>query len=420
MEENKMIYHDPSEYIRNLQQLLVSDKKRIGFLFGAGTSLVKNPKTNKAYVPAIKDMTEDIINAIDDDKYKNAINEIKGEIESDRKLFTIETLLSKLELKQQVVGNGKINELDKSNFSELIEEIKNQIHSKVSVHKDIECEKLIHVSFAEWIQKADRKTSIEVFTTNYDYLFEIAFEHKNLPYYDGFTGSYSPFFDGQSVDDLAFMPKQTKLWKIHGSLAWHYDIETGKVIRATPDEKDILIYPSTLKYDQSRKQPYTALGDRLSNFIKQDDTVLIVCGYSFGDEHINERINTALSVNPLGHVYVLLYDIVWNKENNDNKKSYSFTEDSNLAKMAISNSKISVFASRTAVIGGVYGNWKLKREPDKDDSININTYFDEDAYMNENDKIGEDIIQSWTGEGELILPDFSKFVDFLKSMIVMN
>ena len=412
-----MIYHDPSEYIRNLQQLLVSDKKRIGFLFGAGTSLVKNPKTDKAYVPAIGQMTEAIINDIDDDRYKNAINEIKDEIENDKKPFTIETLLSKLELKQQVVGNGKINELDKSNFSELIRVIKTQIHSKVSIHKDIKCEELIHVSFAEWIQKADRKTSIEVFTTNYDYLFEIAFEHKNLPYYDGFTGSYRPFFDGQSVDDLAFMPKQTKLWKIHGSLAWHYDVETGKVIRATPDEKDILIYPSTLKYDQSRKQPYTALGDRLSNFIKQDDTVLIVCGYSFGDEHINERINTALSVNPLGHVYVLFYDIVYDKEN---KKNHSFTEDSDLAKMAISNNKISVFASRSAVIGGVYGNWKLKREPDKDDTININTYFDEDAYMNENDEIGENIIQSWTGEGELILPDFSKFVDFLKSMIVVN
>ena len=64
MEENKMIYHDPSEYIRNLQQLLVSDKKLIGFLFGAGTSLVKNPKTNEAYVPAITDMTKDIINKV--------------------------------------------------------------------------------------------------------------------------------------------------------------------------------------------------------------------------------------------------------------------------------------------------------------------------------------------------------------------
>ena len=361
MEDNKTIYHDPLEYVRNLQQLLVSDKKRIGFLFGAGTSLVKNVDTNEPYVPAIQKMTTDIVGGIvEEAAWKKAIEEIKSEIESENKTFTIETILSKLELKKQVVGNGKINDLDKNGFDELIKEIKKQIHAKVYVQDKIDCTKLIHATFAEWIQKADRKTAVEVFTTNYDYLFEIAFEYNNLSYYDGFTGSYKPFFDGQSVDDICFMPKQTKLWKIHGSLGWHYDEKIKKVIRTNPDETDILIYPSTLKYDQSRKQPYTALGDRLTNFIKQDDTVLIVCGYSFGDEHINERINTALSMNPLGHVYVLLYDIVWKK----GKKEYSFTEDSTLAKMAISNSKISVFASRSAVIGGVYGKWKLKREKD--------------------------------------------------------
>ena len=417
MEDNKTIYHDPLEYVRNLQQLLVSDKKRIGFLFGAGTSLVKNVDTNEPYVPAIQKMTTDIVGGIvEEAAWKKAIEEIKSEIESENKTFTIETILSKLELKKQVVGNGKINDLDKNGFDELIKEIKKQIHAKVYVQDKIDCTKLIHATFAEWIQKADRKTAVEVFTTNYDYLFEIAFEYNNLSYYDGFTGSYKPFFDGQSVDDICFMPKQTKLWKIHGSLGWHYDEKIKKVIRTNPDETDILIYPSTLKYDQSRKQPYTALGDRLTNFIKQDDTVLIVCGYSFGDEHINERINTALSMNPLGHVYVLLYDIVWK----EGKKEYSFTEDSTLAKMAISNSKISVFASRSAVIGGVYGKWKLKREPDKDDSINIDKYFDEDASSDASDEKGKELTQTWTGEGELIIPDFAKFVAFLKSMIVSN
>lgn len=415
MEENKNVYHDPSEYIRNLQQLLVSDKKRIGFLFGAGTSLVKNVDTNKPYVPAIQKMTKDIVDGIVEEARKKAVAEIQSEIEGENKTFTIETLLSILELKKQVIGNGKINDLDKNEFDVFIKEIKKQIHTIVSVQDKVDCSKLIHTTFAEWIQKADRKTAVEIFTTNYDYLFEVAFEHISLPYFDGFTGSYKPFFDSQSVDDICYMPKQTKLWKIHGSLGWHYDDKIGKVIRTQPNETDILIYPSTLKYDQSRKQPYTALGDRLSNFIKQDDTVLIICGYSFGDEHINERINTALSMNPLGHVYVLLYDIVWDK---DNKKNYSFTEETALAKMAISNSKISVFASRSAVIGGVYGKWKLKREPDKDDSINIDKYFDEDAYSSTEDEKGKKLTQLWTGEGELIIPDFSKFVAFLKSMII--
>lgn len=36
-----MIMFDPSEYIKGLQQLLISDKKKVGFLCGAGTSLAK-------------------------------------------------------------------------------------------------------------------------------------------------------------------------------------------------------------------------------------------------------------------------------------------------------------------------------------------------------------------------------------------
>jgi len=31
--------HDPREFVRGLQQILISDKKRLGFLFGAGTSM---------------------------------------------------------------------------------------------------------------------------------------------------------------------------------------------------------------------------------------------------------------------------------------------------------------------------------------------------------------------------------------------
>lgn len=412
------IYFNPSEYIRNLQQLLVSDKKKIGFLFGAGTSLVNNPITKQAYVPAIKKMTELVEDKINKNvSYKTAIEEIKTEL-GDR--YTVETLLSNLELKKQVIGTSIINGLKKSDVDELIKSIKDEIRDLVSIHatKDqIDIKNLVHTDFAEWIGKADRKCAVEIFTTNYDYLFEMGLEYKSIPYYDGFTGSYQPFFNGESVDDMSFLPTQTKLWKIHGSLGWHYDEAIKRILRKDSDSKDILIYPSTLKYDQSRKQPYTALGDRLTNFIKQDDTVLIVCGYSFGDEHINERINTALSSNHLSHVYVLYYDL---ERGEDGKKTSTLTIDCPMAKIASANRKISLFGSRSAVIGGVFGNWKLKREPDKDDSINIDLYYDEDAYNNLDDEKNKELKQVWSGEGELVLPDFSRFVYFLKKMVFPN
>lgn len=414
------ITHDPSEYIRGLQQLLVSDKKKIAFLFGAGTSLAM--KNNESVtVPTIGKITNGIETELHKTpKYKIAIEEIHKEIESEGLDYNIETLLSNIENKIQIIGGGTLNELTRNDFDSLMKEIKSQIREAVSVHRKItkkELGNLIHVDFAEWIGRANRKYPIEIFTTNYDYLFELGLEEKNIPYYDGFTGSYKPYFNSESVDDMNFIPNQTKLWKIHGSLGWHFDNESKKVWRKDSSSEDILIYPSILKYNESKKQPYMALMDRLTNFLKQSDTILITCGYSFGDEHINERIMTALNTNTSAHVLALIYDIKWKDGKRD---GYLLTEDSTLSALAKGNKKLSIYGCRNAVIGGQHGKWKLKREPDKDDTVNINLYFDEDGFSNLEDKKGEERKgdETWTGEGELFLPDFSKFVNFLQSMIL--
>ena len=412
--EGNIMTHDPSEYIRGLQQLLISDKKKVAFLFGAGTSLAKKNIHSKI-VPSINIMTQDIeMELSKNQSYKKAIDEIKIEIGEAK--YNVESLLSNLEQKKQIIGKGTLNGIEEKDFEELIKEVKKQIRKTVSIHENIVVENVIHVDFAEWIGKADRKYPIEIFTTNYDYLFELGLEHKNIPYYDGFTGSFKPFFNSDSVDDLGFLPNQTKLWKIHGSLGWHYDEETKKVWRKDSDSDDILIYPSTLKYNDSKKQPYTALGDRLSLFLKQPDTILIICGYSFGDEHINERILTTLKSNTSAHVYVLYYDIQWQDKKRD---GYLFTGKSMLAKLARENSKISVFGCRSAVIGCHFGHWRLKREPDKEDTININLYFDEDGPSNPAEEINRETKgeEKWTGEGELKITDFKCFVDFIQSMI---
>lgn len=412
------ISHDPSESVRGLQQLLVSDKKRIGFLFGAGTSLAKKKNCNAKTIPAIGDMTkiiEDKLSA--NPAYKEAIKQIKEEIEENH--YNVESFLSNIESKASIIGNGKLNGLTKDDFSQLILETKKEIIEIVSIHKEILEDNclgdLIHIDFAEWIGRANRRYPIEIFTTNYDFLFEIGLEKKAIPYYDGFTGSFEPFFNSDSVEKLDFLPNQTKLWKIHGSLGWKLDDINKRVLRKESTKEDILIYPSILKYNNSRKQPYIALMDRLSNYIKQPDTILIVCGYSFGDEHINERILTALKSNVLAHVYVFYYDKYW-----DNKeRGYTLTEDSYIVNLAKENSNLSVFGCRNAIIGSQYGLWKLKKEPDKEDTININLYFDEDGPVNENEEKNVENLgtEKYSGEGELILADFASFTKFIKSMI---
>ncbi len=155
-----------------------------------------------------------------------------------------------------------------------------EIQNIVSVHTDVSGieSTLIQYDFAKWICNADRKFAVEIFTTNYDYLFEIGLEANGVPYFDGFTGSYKPFFNADALEDINYLPKQTKLWKIHGSLGLHKDSSSGRIIRMSSDKDDLLIYPSSLKYNDSKKQPYSAFMDRLNLFLKQDDAVLFVCG----------------------------------------------------------------------------------------------------------------------------------------------
>lgn len=412
-----MTTHDPSEYVRGIQQILISDKKRIGFLFGAGSSL--SSKSEKSLtVPAIGKMTADIVNSISEveRKYKTALVEIKLELCEQN--FNIETILSNLEQKASIIGEGTLNSLKKDDFEKLIIEIKKNVRKIVSVHKaegskivtkEIVSE-LVHSDFANWIGQAERKYPIEIFTTNYDFLFELGLEHKEIPYYDGFCGSLRPFFNPESVEDFEFLAKQTKLWKIHGSLGWHFDKDTEKILRVNPDDDDILIYPSSLKYKDSKKQPYESLLDRLSNFLKKDDSILITCGYSWGDEHINSRIISALKTNTTSHVIGLIYD-----------KPDPILEVSKLVKLGLENSKISLYGSRSAVIGRNFGEWKLKSEPTKDDTISLNLFFDEDGPTNSEElKTEFKGTENWTGKGEFVLPDFKKLAKFLNSMISDN
>ena len=49
------------------------------------------------------------------------------------------------------------------------------------------------------------------------------------------------------------------------------------------------------------------MSDRLTSFLLKPHAVLFVCGYSFGDEHINDTIINALKVNQSANVVALMY-----------------------------------------------------------------------------------------------------------------
>lgn len=414
--------HDPREFIRGIQQILINNTIRIGFLFGAGTSMaapltdkdgnfVKDGKNRiKPLIPGVWAMTDSILAGITEDKFKKALETIKVELEENNSAFMLENIISAIDQKLKVVGKDTLCGLNRVELKELRTLFQKEIRSLVSVHNnpkiDIEKSSQLHVDFARWVKNASRKNAVEVFTTNYDYLFELGFESKKLPYFDGFVGGYKPFFDPVSVENDYLIPKWTRLWKLHGSLGWGYDDKEERIIRSREISDDgIVIYPSLLKYDDSRKQPYSSYIERLSSFIKKDDGVLFICGYSFGDEHINDTIINALAQSKSTTVIALVFD-------------KSLNEDSTAIKVGRNSNKFMICGNKSSLIGGIFGKWALKREPAKDDFEFIDQFFDRDAPLPEADKGQGDEKELPTGELKLV--DFNALIEFLVDLSYPN
>ncbi len=410
--------HDPREHIRGIYQILISDKKRIGFLFGAGSSFASGIPSVR--VPAISDMTSQIVTGVkaNSTEFASAVDEIREEIGDT--LFNIESLLSSIEAKRAVIGGGTLNGLTSSDFTNLSAFVKKEVVELVSVHKRlplVDRKNLAHSKFSSWVSKARRRHPAEIFTTNYDYLFEISLEDSGIPYFDGFSGSYEPFFCPEAVEDVEAYPQLVKLWKMHGSLGWTYRESDKAVIRdQSASAESILIYPSHLKYNTSKKQPYVGLIDRLCTFLQQDDAVLITCGYSFGDKHINERIATSLRRGANSHVFAMYYDEYLDK---DKKKAYGLNDATNKVRdMAThgTGGKMSVYGLRHAVIGGKFGGWRLRGEPKVNELIRVSQYFDEDASIPSEEAGEHKGNERWTGSGLFLLPDFCKLTEFLNDL----
>jgi hypothetical protein len=153
----------------------------------------------------------------------------------------------------------------------------------------------------------ERRPPIAFFTTNYDTLLEDALALCRVPTFDGFCGGSMAFWN---PSDLAFGAGassadgliQARMFKLHGSIDWFISYEDIVVRRREgagypPDVPGrLLIYPQATKYQLTQKDPFATLFSCFRTALAAHEcNVLIVCGYSFGDEHINEEIERALN-----------------------------------------------------------------------------------------------------------------------------
>lgn len=172
-----------------------------------------------------------------------------------------------------------------------------------------------------------------IFTTNYDLSVEWAAESLGLRYINGFAGIHNRSFAPANFDlayrnvlargEARFGNYHVYISKLHGSLNW---LLQGKAfVRELPASEvrpvldqfltnpsepwpGLLVFPSAAKYLQTIGFVFGELLRRFTEFLARPHTCLIVCGYSFGDDHINRVLASALQ-NPTLQLIIYLPEI---------------------------------------------------------------------------------------------------------------
>ena len=344
--------HDPLQFVKQFHQILAAAKLSLGFFFGAGCPCAVPVPTGNGTetVPLIGDIqylthtVSDVLTACDCTAapFRTLLDILHADgIQGPN----IETMLSRIRSLRDAAGAGDVRGLSAANLKALDLAISTTI-SKV-VEKRLPAAPTPYHCVADFAGRF-RTPPLEIFTTNYDLLTEQALESSLVPFFDGFVGAYQPFFDQQSIEDDSLPVRWTLLWKLHGSINWRFDKNTKVISRSVNPAhgEELLIHPSHLKYDESRRMPYLVMIDRLKTFIRNNKrpVALFVVGHSFADEHLNATLLEGLRANSSAACYAFQFcDLDHYPE---------------AAKLAMTTPNLNILAPREAIIRKRRGRWR--------------------------------------------------------------
>jgi hypothetical protein len=339
--------------IRELKSQL-SYAKNLGFFMGAGTSCALG-------LPNIAQLTTQVESALTEQS-RPLFKIVKDDLESKQPPITvsIEDILNQIRRIREITNERNDRhflEISGASARDLDIEICRNIYNLITT-RELAARLDIPKKFFAWLNMQNKDFSKEIFTTNYDLIIEKSLEAIRAPYFDGFVGSYEPFFWQESVEKTVRKNDLTqnwiRLWKIHGSLSWfwkksstsHKVIRLGKIEKIEEEKNEIVIYPSKEKYDSSRRQPFLVYFDRLRDYLLSGELLFIFSGYSFLDQHINEIIFNCLRQNNRLNIIVFFY-------NDDEVKR--------LHTLSAGYLNLTVLGPKTAIVNGTLGNWQFDK-----------------------------------------------------------
>ena len=320
--------HNPSKFAMGVSAKLAARSRHVCTFFGAGTSKACGlPDVAQLQAKVLADLS-----AAEKPLFERQLTGRNLEQALSR-LRRIAALLSGSESLEGLTA-ATATALDKNVCQAIVKEL----DLKAADTKPVK-------EFAAWAARTNYHTPLEIFTVNYDLLLETALEEFHVPYFDGFIGTLRSRFRTDLVEPLPgsdCIPSFfTRLWKLHGSLNWEWDTE-HKIYRCGYAVKEsAAIYPSDTKYDESRRMPFVVLQDRFRRALHHPETLALISGYAFGDEHLNEIIFDAATRRERSEIIVFCFDTIPNA----------------LADRATVTPNIQVASPTEGIIGGVRASW---------------------------------------------------------------
>lgn len=188
-------------------------------------------------------------------------------------------------------------------LKDAVDQIKAAIAEVIDVVVNIE----VHWKFIQAVHRPSRPgrtvatRPVDYLILNYDTLVESALALQKLRYADGMSGGNSAWWDTATFESEGLA---ARVLKLHGSIDWSEisgdplprRIAKNLTLPAGNDRK-VLIWPASTKYRETQRDPYAQLSSLARRVLRPQSgsqTVLAVCGYSFGDSHINIEIERAL------------------------------------------------------------------------------------------------------------------------------
>ena len=325
--------HDPNGFVTSLNMKLATRSRHVCLFVGAGLG-------KACGLPDVKSLQRLVLQDLNETDRAALERQLEGR--------NLEGALSRLRrIAALLTSNQRLDGLTAKAAKDLDAAVCHAIARHLSLEK---AEHMTAQYIAAWIARAHYELPIEIFTVNYDLLLETALEHLRVPYFDGFVGALQARFHTDLVEDLPSSSGESmpaflaRFWKLHGSVNWVWTAsqEIVRLGHPAPEGLAAAIYPSDAKYEESRRVPFVVLQDRFRRSLHQPETIILITGYSFSDEHINEHIFDAATRRERSEVVAFCFEGI----------------PETLANRAAITPNLQVVAGTEAILAGVRANWQ--------------------------------------------------------------